>query len=308
MIRAGRGGRRGSPAAVLSHVAVWPSAYLLGAVVCVSQTTGMDRQAGALTRLGAAGFTVSAAAAVYLLDRVKVRDAWLDPADEAAHAGRQAFIAGNSRAIRAAVVVLVGIAAWLGTWIVAAGWIIPLLAVTGVLVYAGRPRADRARPKDVLLLKNMYVGAGIAGFAGMVSIAAAHPGGSMAGMLQTARAHAGAVMISCVLLAARVVADAILCDIDDSEADRRHRTATLPNRIGRRRAWDVALCMRLAIAGALAASVALPLWPRVLWAGVTAGTSITLRAAAPARLRDLVDARLAIEAGIVTAILTIMRG
>lgn len=290
-----------------SHAAVWAGVYVAAAVVCLAQVAGLDVGVGAGARLRAAGFAFATAAAVYLLDRAKLRDAWLDPADAEAHPGRYAFVAGHSRALRVAMVVLLVVAAWLGWGLAAWGAAVPVVAAVGVLVYAGRPRARRARPKDVVLLKNGYVAAGITGFAVLVGLAAAGGAGAE-GMGALIRAHAGALAVSCVHLAVRVFADAVLCDLDDEDADRRYGTGTLPTHLGRRRAWNVAVGVRLGVAGALVLVPAGPLGARAGWAAVTVVSSLWLRLAAPGRVRDWVDARFGVEALVVAVGLMVWRG
>ena len=102
-------------------------------------------------------------------------------------------------------------------------------------------------------------------------------------------------------------ADAALCDLDDEEADRRHGTGTLSTHLGRTRAWNTALTLRLCIAIALVLIPALPANARLAWAAVTVASSVSLRLAAPTRVRDWVDARLPIEAALVAVILASWR-
>jgi hypothetical protein len=293
---------------VASHAAVWAGLYIAGAVVCLAQVAGLDAAVPAGMRVRAAVFAFCTAAAVYLLDRAKLRDAWLDPADAQAHPRRYAFVAGHSAWLRGLLAVLLAAAAWLGWGLVVWGAVVPLVAAVGVLVYAGRPRTSRPRPKDVVLLKNVYVAAGITGFAALVSVAAAGPGVGLSGVWDIAAAHALPLAVSCVFVAVRVFADAVLCDLDDEEADRRFGTGTLPTHLGRVRAWNVALAVRLASAFGLLLMPMVP-WPaRVGWAAVTLVSSLGLRLAAPSTMRDWVDARFAVEAAVVAAGLALWRG
>lgn len=292
-----------SPLHAAAHLAVWAGLYVAGAVVCFAQISGIDAQVAPAVRLRAAAFAFCTAMAVYLLDRVKLANAWLDPADAQAHPDRFQFLARHARGVRATIALLLAAATWLGSGL--APWVIPLplLACAGVLLYAARPRTGRARPKDIILLKNGYVAAGITGFAAIVALAAAggDAGGSMSAIVTT---HAAPLTLSCIHLAARVWADAALCDLDDEQSDRDHGTHTLPTRFGRRRAWDIALAVRLGLAAALALTPILHLDARLAWAGVTVISSLALRLAAPARVRDWVDARLPMEAAVVTLILS----
>jgi hypothetical protein len=290
-----------------SHAAVWAGLYVIGAVACLAQMGGIDALISLRGKIASAAFAFCTATGVYLLDRVKLRDVWLDPADALAHPRRFQFISGHSTIVRGLMVVLLGTAAWLGARVLRWGAMLPLMAAAGVLIYAGRPRARRPRPKDIFLLKNIYVALGIAGFAQIVVLAAVRPRSNLAAMRNVAIAHAAPLALACAYLAVRILADAVLFDLDDEEADRRFGTQTLPIRLGRIRAWNIALSIRLCAAAALLLIPELPLWPRLGWAAVTVASSVILRWVAPARVRDWVDARFAIEAAFVAMILCLAR-
>ncbi|HZK79712.1 MAG TPA: hypothetical protein VFC46_01565, partial [Humisphaera sp.] len=102
-----------------SHTAVWAGLYLTGAVVCVAQISGIDRLVAPRVKIIAAAFAFCTAVGVYLLDRVKLRDAWLDPADEQANAARFAFISGHAVYVRGAMWLLLATATWLGAKVLA---------------------------------------------------------------------------------------------------------------------------------------------------------------------------------------------
>ncbi|MGE3108949.1 MAG: hypothetical protein AB7N65_03175 [Vicinamibacterales bacterium] len=290
-----------------AHLAVWAGLYVAGAVVCFSQVAGIDAIVPIGTRTRAVAFAFCTAMAVYLLDRVKMFDSWLDPADAQAHPSRFSFLANHSTRVRFLILLLLTAAACLGKdlspWIAA----VPVFAVAGVLVYAARPRTGRPRPKDIVLLKNVYVAAGITGFAAVVAIAAAHREASPRILWEVAVAHAVPLSFSCAHLAMRVFADAVLCDLDDEDADRRHGTSTLPTHLGRTRAWNTALGVRLCIALVLALIPVSPAPARLAWAAVTVVSSVSLRLAAPLRVRDWVDARLPMETACVAVILALWR-
>ncbi|HZK81838.1 MAG TPA: hypothetical protein VFC46_12240, partial [Humisphaera sp.] len=115
--------------------------------------------------------------------------------------------------------------------------------------------------------------------------------------------HAAPLALACALLIVRVLADAVLCDLDDADSDRRFGTQTLPNHLGRNRAWSVAFGLRIAVAVALVSIPVLPMWPRLAWALVTVVSSTWLWLSAPGHVRDWIDARFAVEAACVTVIL-----
>ena len=285
--------------AALSHLALWAGLYVAAGVVYAAQVAGVWASEGVWWRVVAvAGLT---AAGVYLLDRVKARDAWLDPADREAHPARFEFLAGRSGWVRGLMVALLAAAVPLG-WTLT-GWVAAgvAAAVAGVWVYAGRPRGRRARVKDVLLLKNGFVAGGIAGFAGLMVVIAAGGGGPGA-WWAWAVAHAGVVLIACGTLAARVFADAALCDLDDERSDRAHGTVTLPTVLGRRSAWLTAMTLRLLVAGVLWFTAGGQTAPRA-WAVVTVVSTVGLWLWQPSRLRDLVDARFGAEAAVVMGVL-----
>lgn len=281
----------------LSHLALWPALYVGAAVVCFEQTA--DRHTSIVLSAEMLLLVCFTGGGVYLVDRVKLRDAWLDPADAAAHPARFAFLAARSGRVRAlAALLLLGAmaAAWrMHPWMAA----LPILGVVGVLAYAAKPRQQLARPKDVLLFKNAYVAAGITGFALVVVLAAG--GDSWLATAQSIGWSAGLFAASHVF--ARVFADAVLCDLDDESADRDHGTDTLPTAIGRTRAWNAAMLLRLGIAAALVLTPLGPLRTRPCWAAVTVASSISLRLLAPSHVRDWVDARFAVEAVVVGVLL-----
>ena len=289
---------------VVAHMAVWAGLYVAAGVVCFTQIAGLTPLLEPGTWLQAVAFAFCLAVAVYLLDRVKLCDAWLDPADELAHPRRYAFLAARTRTVRwliAALLVLATILGErLGRGVIAWGGWLPVGAVAGVLIYAARPRQARPRPKDRLLIKNLYVGTGITGFAILTTLTAVLPHGSVSQLRAFLAPHFAPMGFSAGHLLLRVCADAVLCDLDDEAADRQHGTHTLPGRVGRERAWNLAVGLRLGLAVLLAlAAGGFPTVPAVAmwcWAGVTVVSSIALRWAAPAQVRDWVDARFALEA------------
>jgi hypothetical protein len=285
------------------HLALWAGLYAGAAVVCLGQTAGVPGWESAWARWDLLVYAWATAAAVYLLDRVKLADRWLDPADAAAHPRRYAFLARRAGRVRGLAAILIAVALAAGA---RAGWVAPAMcaaAAAGVVLYAGRPRRERPRVKDVLILKNLYVAGGITGFAVLVALLA-HGGG--ASLRDGLMARPAALAAAAALLLVRVAADAALCDLDDESADRAHRTATLPVWLGRYPAWNAAMALRLLVAAALLIPYGGPARARLLWAAATAASSIALRLWRPARVRDVVDARFAVEAVVVSALLAVV--
>src|SRR5690606_33513233 len=97
-----------------------------------------------------------------------------------------------------------------------------------------------------------------------------------------------------------VFADAALCDLDDATSDAAFGTRTLANTLPARRLWLVALLTQilgapLAVWGAALAqsrSPALAAW----WAIAPPASLALIRLANPRRVRDIIDARLALLA------------
>ncbi len=247
------------------------------------------------------GYVFCVGVAVYLLDRVKLSDARLDPADAVAHPERAAFIARHSGAVRGLMMAMFAAGAACGAWVWWGLLVVEAAACAGVVVYAGKPRVVRARPKDVLVLKNACIGGAITGFV-VVTV-------WVTGMGQE-RGWAGVALVPVLIGAAqlfvRVMADSIICDLEDEEADRAFGTATLATRFGTRVAWNVASAMRLAVgAGLIAAGVigagvggGSGAWSWK-WGVVTIVSTVALRLADPKRVRDWTDMRFPIEAAAV---------
>jgi 4-hydroxybenzoate polyprenyltransferase len=268
--------------AALGHLALWAALY---AAACVAWVVVLSGEGRALTA-GPMVFAACTAGAVYLLDRVKWRDGLLDPADAAAHPERQRFLRARRRGLRAAAAALLGTAVVVGA---ARDWalgLLPFAGWAGVWIYAGRrPREAHLppRPKDLTGVKNAFVACGLAGFAGLSA-----EGWTTASGAQIALA-AGAVGLV-------VLGDAVLCDLDDLDADAAHGTWTLPVVLGRMRAglaaWLVHVC---------AAAVVLAVWRQpAAWAlavGVAGTTPLfVIRAMRAGGVRDWVDLRLPVLA------------
>lgn len=290
-----------------AHLAFWAAAYVTAGVVCAAQLLGVAHHLAPAALL----YAWSTALFAYLLDRVKVRDAWMDPADRLAHPKRYAYLHEHRHAARWIMLGAAGVSlltGWVLHPIAAAGTVATVL---GVLAYAGRPRTAGAGPriKDRFIVKNLFVGVGIAGFAvliaSLVAVDRAQDAGaeSVAHLVKRlANAPLGPAL-TFAYLTLRVYADAVLCDIDDEEADRVHDTRTLPTRFGGERAWVAAMWLRLALAASLLCWPAGPFAARVAWAVVSAAGTVMLRWWRPQKVRDLVDARFGIEAACVWIVL-----
>lgn len=284
----------------MAHLAAYAAAYVAASVVYLAQVSGAWADLTWSSRAALVLIAFLTAVGTYLLDRVKVRDAWLDPADAIAQPERYELLASHTGACRGLLVACLAAAAGLGAWVHAGLALVPVVAAAGVVIYAGRPKGKGQRPKDVLIVKNLYVAAGIVGFACVLLLGTVSPPTVHAALRWLT---APAMLFALATLGVRVAADAVLCDLDDTHADAAYGTHTLATRFGREAAWRIAFFTRLVTALALAVVPLGPMWPRLAWAMCTVVSSAWLRAAAPGTIRDWVDSRFAFEAIAATAML-----
>lgn len=305
--------RRGAAGAFAAagHFAVWTGLYVGAAVACFQEGLLVGGVAGWRGWLGV-GVGVCAGTAAYLLDRVKLRDAWLDEADRQAHRARYEFLYPRRRAVRS-VIVLLALAGAAMAWVLH-----PLLsaavaaAMAGVVVYAGVPRRAPLPPgarrvKDVLVVKNAAVAASIAALGGAVALAVAWGREGVDGreVLEAGRRW----VWPAVFVFGHVLADSMLCDIDDAEADRRFGTQTLAWRVSERAVRVLAVALSLVLLAWTAAGLVLALDGRVgslagvrlAWAALMAAGSVALALVPRGRLRDAVDLRLPVVAAVALA-------
>jgi 4-hydroxybenzoate polyprenyltransferase len=238
------------------------------------------------------------ASACYALDRVKLRDSWIDPADVEGQPERYGFLSPHAPRVRLLALLMLGAGAALGArasaWALAAA----ALAPVGVALYAPRGRSGgRARLKDRVWLKNTYVGGGIAAFA-VLATAAEAP--------EILRERWLALGAAGGLVFGRAALDAALCDIDDEATDRRHGTATLATWLGGPRLWRWSVFARAALAVAVLAAWPCPLRARLAWGLAIAAGTVALRVRPPRRVRDWVDARFLAEAVVATGAMAVL--
>lgn len=254
-------------------LAVWAGLYAVGAIVLFAWLAGRSPE------FTPCAFVFLCAQAGYLLDRVKVSRARMDPADALAQPGRFAFLGRHDRAVRAWILLELGGATVLGAWMHPVLGAVPVATGAAVWLYAGRP-ADcaRPRPKDWPLVKGVFIAGAHTVLAGVVFIAA------RAGLGLDA-AHLAEAALVLVLV---VFADAVVCDLDDLNADRTFGTRSLPVEVGTGRSWGV---VAVAYGGAVAMAALLrPPPDAALFA--TALILLTAPAALLGSRRDWIDARL----------------
>lgn len=286
---------------ILGHLGLWAGLYAAASLVCFAQLSGLwHANAHMLAALVSVSLTAIAA---YALDRVKLRDSWIDPADVAAQPARYAFLVPNARAVRAGAVAALVAGALVGLRISRFAPLAAILSATGVALYAPHPRRAAPRLKDLLWLKNAYVACGMAGFAALAAVAVASPRDSIVAWWETIAARPAAVGVALSLLLVRILLDAALCDIDDEPTDRLYGTSTFPTAIGPSRAWLMTGLARIGLAGAIFATPFSPLRARLAWGAVTLLGLALLRLRRPRRVRDPVDLRFPVEAALATLVL-----
>ena len=259
------------------HLAVWLGLYCAAAYVAAVLVLHRAVIPAALAAAFCAGV------GLYLFDRVKVLDRWLEPADPMAQPGRFAFLLKHRRLVRAVAWSVLAAGAVAVAAIDARNLVLPPIGLAGILAYS-RVRPGGVRPKDVLGVKNLLPGLAIGGLG--VILAWQSPGGAPASPGTWWFLTGGLVLV--------ITADAALCDLDDAEADAAHGTSTVTTLLGRRWTWAIALAAH-AVAGA-GLVVAGALQGRLREPGLLAGTNLAatliLCGTRPGSVRDLIDLKL----------------
>jgi 4-hydroxybenzoate polyprenyltransferase len=268
---------------VAGHLAVWPGLYAGAVLLLLSWLT--NTSVGQPDLAFGFAFVFLCGQAAYLLDRVKLSGARMDPSDRVSQPDRHAFLARIAWLARGAAGVELLLATIIGAGI--APWLVPVPVGVGVGVwlYAGRPAdPSRPRPKDWPTAKAMLVAVAHTTLATVVLLATA----------PDARQQAVHIAEGCVILALLVFADAVVCDLDDLEADRIFGTRSVPVEIGARRSWM--------LAAATYSGCGLAVWTlRPLRSAVLLTVLLALSCMAAAvipRRRDFIDARLIAIAGV----------
>ncbi|MFG0314701.1 MAG: UbiA family prenyltransferase, partial [Phycisphaerales bacterium] len=183
--------------------------------------------------------------ACYLVDRVKISDDRQDPADALALPDRTIFHVRHASQLRALICLEFLLASVIGYLIHPLLATIPIGALIGVYMYAGRGATPgKPRLKDYPALKSFFIAS-----AHLALVIALLWGN---GHLMPERPHT-VVALSLLGVWLIVSADAILCDLDDRESDSIYATRSLPVLIGPRHAWLVA--MTVLFFGVLAISI-----------------------------------------------------
>ncbi len=269
----------------LWHAGLGPATYACGITGALLQLTGRWEGVAPRQITLALGATLVGAFGMMLLDRVKWRDALLDPGDEAADPRRIAFLRPNTRRWRGVVVLsaLVGaIAAWFVGGAVGSGGV--LLGYGAMGLYAGRPagRGPLAwRLKDIPVCKNAFVAFGLVGLSATVVY-----GRDLSAL------RSQAVLAVIAFLLASVTCDAMLCDLPDMEIDRRFGVRTVPVLIGAGRASALAIGVMALGGGSLLLVEPVERGALILlWTLTLAGSAIAAALAPTRVIKTFIDLR-----------------
>ena len=261
---------------LLSALAVWPACYTLGVYLVATLALELETPSGSTV-----AFLLLIAHICYLLDRVKLSDSRQDPADAIALPQRALLFAERSRLLRMLLIAEAILASIVGWWISTILVLIPLGALFGVHLYAGRAASPGApRLKDLPALKSFFISSA------HIALVVAVLWGNDHNLIEHPRAR---VLLSIAGLWLVVSADAILCDIDDAQSDALYATLSLPVLLGKARSWALAIFMLLIGSGLL---FSINVHDRAILICVI---GLTLSAGATLNMknrRDLIDARL----------------
>lgn len=258
--------------AFLGHLAIWVGCYVGGCVLLTSLLLHGRVPWGSLA------IAVPVAIGTYLVDRVRLSPGNVDPSDQMAHEARAGLLMRRGGMIRLLAFGLIGLAAVMAADRSPLVLIAVVGAPIGVILYSHR--GFSRRPKDQVLFKNACVSISIVALVMLLE----YPGASMGSLI----AVAGFLLL-------HVFADAMLCDIDDSAADRRYGTITIPNLIGSGRAWLLAFVLNamafLWMAWAAAQGLC-PWMPSLVIAACLFAATLMVHAMRANRTKDLIDLKL----------------
>ncbi|MBG83289.1 MAG: hypothetical protein CMJ40_01950 [Phycisphaerae bacterium] len=258
--------------AVLGHLAIWVGFYVGGCVLLASLLLHGRIPWGSLA------IAVPVSIGTYLVDRVRLRPEAIDPSDQMAHQARLDLLMKWGGSIRLLAFGLIGLAMAMAAdrspWVLIAVVGAPI----GVILYSHR--GFSRRPKDQVLFKNACVS---------ISIVA------LVMLLECRDASAGSLIAVAGFLLLHVFSDAMLCDVDDAEADRRYGTVTIPGLIGTGRTWLLAIALNAIALVWIASAAALglcPLGPSILFGAFLLAATVMVHAIPANRTKDLIDLKL----------------
>ncbi len=284
-----------TPHQLASYLALYPGLYVAAALARFLELSMPHTSHLPLIPLLFVALTTTG---IYLLDRVKLHNRLLDPADQAAEPHRFAFLHRHLNVLRLLSAALLISAAFIGRCFSPLAPIAVACSAAGVILYAPGPRQNRPRPKDIFILKNLYTATGLTTLVVATAIAST-PTLSFLNLLPT--------LIAAIALFLRMILDALFCDIDDTESDSQYGTQTHATRLGPAKARNLALAAQLALILVTAAATPIPQVPRLIWAATSLASWGALLLYHPAKLREFIDLRLPAEATIATILLTLFQ-
>lgn len=266
--------------AFLSHFAVWPTLYALGIYVLMSRSLPDHQFPESLIAIA---FIALCTHASYLLDRVKVSDDRLDEADAIALPERAQTLSSRAKGLRRLIIAELLVASIFGFMLHPILLLIPITASLAIHSYAGRSATpSRPRLKDLPGCKPFLIATSHVALA-LIVLWAPHLNQAF---FDQALAHPLGIIVPSLSIWLIVVGDAMLCDIDDLEADRRFGTKSFAVLFGKQRAWIIATSLiTIGSAGLILDT------PHTRWVGFTLILT-TLLTKANRNHRDFVDARL----------------
>lgn len=210
------------------YLAIWPAGYALGVFMLAGELLTNSFP----TTLSIV-YILLCAHSCYLLDRVKIADHRQDPADAIALPDRAMLFARFAKPIRALITIELVTGAYAGWLIHPLLSLIPIAALFVVHLYAGRAATPSSpRLKDLPAIKAFMIASGHLSLCIAVVWANEHELLADLHLLEII-AIVGVWMI--------VVGDAILCDIDDHDADMMYSTKSMAVLFGSRAAWLCAI-------------------------------------------------------------------
>ena len=211
------------PIVIFGHLAGWAVMYSIGVAIILGKFLQHPITPSALA------YVALCAHSGYLLDRIKFRDADLDPADLMADPRRHTYLRRHAQKLR-----VVMIAEWVLAMVI--GFLMtPVLGIfvfSGIFagyVYSGWKPGKVSRLKDVAGFKAIMVSGAVVGLG-----AAAVLGERVLDGEPYVWPDAVVLVCSLVGMGLVVFGDAVICDLDDRESDGMYNTRSLPVLVGSR--------------------------------------------------------------------------
>ncbi len=258
--------------AFCGHVAIWVGCYVGGCVLLTSLLLHGQVPWGSLA------IAVPVAIGTYLVDRVRLSPGNIDPSDQMAHEARADLLMRWAGSIRLLAFALIGLAAVMAVGRSPLVLVAVVGAPIGVVLYGHR--GFSRRPKDQVFIKNAFVSGSIV---------------ALVTLLEYQEASIASLIAVAGFLLLHVFTDAMLCDLDDVDADRRFGTNTIPNLIGERSTWAIAFLMNAMATLWMVCSAAMGLCPLPLAVMLSAClfvATFVVHVFRANRIKDFIDLKL----------------